>query len=93
MKVEFGNELTPTKVKDIPTVKWNAESDAYYTLCMTGNASKSFCCNMLSVGFRSNQVSEVQKITYFGLESMMREPELPLKKESSKFELQSDFLT
>lgn len=35
VKVEFGNELTPTKVKDIPTVKWNAESDTYYTLCMT----------------------------------------------------------
>lgn len=31
----MGNELTPTQVKDIPTVKWNANNDTYYTLCMT----------------------------------------------------------
>ncbi|XP_019880293.1 protein D2 isoform X1 [Aethina tumida] len=34
-KVDLGNELTPTAVKDIPTIKWNAESDALYTVCMT----------------------------------------------------------
>lgn len=30
-----GNELTPTQVKDIPTVEWNADSSSFYTLCMT----------------------------------------------------------
>ncbi|XP_071448490.1 protein D3-like [Hetaerina americana] len=33
--VNLGNELTPTQVKDIPTVTWDAEADAFYTLCMT----------------------------------------------------------
>lgn len=33
--VNLGNELTPTKVKEIPTVKWDAEANSYYTLCMT----------------------------------------------------------
>ncbi|XP_046386495.1 protein D3-like [Ischnura elegans] len=33
--VNLGNELTPTQVKDIPTVTWDAEGDAFYTLCMT----------------------------------------------------------
>lgn len=33
--VNEGNELTPTKVKDIPTVQWNADSGSFYTLCMT----------------------------------------------------------
>ncbi|KAK7571218.1 hypothetical protein V9T40_014822 [Parthenolecanium corni] len=35
LKVDFGNELTPTQVKDQPTVKWNADSSSMYTLCMT----------------------------------------------------------
>lgn len=34
-KVEMGNVLTPTQVKDQPHVHWEAESDAFYTLCMT----------------------------------------------------------
>ncbi|XP_034234803.1 protein D3-like isoform X1 [Thrips palmi] len=33
--VNLGNELTPTQVKDIPAVSWNAEASAFYTLCMT----------------------------------------------------------
>jgi len=36
MKAELGNELTPTQVKDQPSVRWNAESNSYYTLCLTG---------------------------------------------------------
>lgn len=36
MKAELGNELTPTQVKDKPSVRWNAESNSYYTLCLTG---------------------------------------------------------
>nr|ATU82444.1 venom protein PE-binding-like protein [Lethocerus distinctifemur] len=35
LKVDGGNELTPTQVKDIPSVKWVAEPGALYTLCMT----------------------------------------------------------
>lgn len=30
-----GNELTPTQVKDIPNVDWNADSSAFYTVAMT----------------------------------------------------------
>ncbi|XP_055595938.1 protein D2-like [Uranotaenia lowii] len=33
--VQQGNELTPTQVKDIPKVEWNADSGSFYTLCMT----------------------------------------------------------
>jgi hypothetical protein len=36
LSVDEGNELTPTQVKDPPTVKWGADSDSYYLLCMTG---------------------------------------------------------
>lgn len=32
IKVDFGNELTPTQVKDKPQVTWDAEKGAYYTL-------------------------------------------------------------
>lgn len=32
--VDLGNELTPTKVKDIPTVTWKAD-DGFCLLCMT----------------------------------------------------------
>lgn len=35
VKVESGNELTPTKVKDQPSVTWKTETDAFYTLVMT----------------------------------------------------------
>lgn len=33
--VNQGNELTPTQVKDIPTVKYNADADGFYTLIMS----------------------------------------------------------
>lgn len=32
--VNLGNELTPTEVKDTPSVKWEAEDSTYYTLAM-----------------------------------------------------------
>ncbi|XP_011352256.1 protein D2 isoform X2 [Ooceraea biroi] len=35
IKVEIGKVLTPTLVKDQPTVQWDAEANALYTLCMT----------------------------------------------------------
>lgn len=33
--VNEGNELTPTQVKDIPTVDFAADNNSFYTLCMT----------------------------------------------------------
>lgn len=36
VKVDLGNILTPTQVKDQPDVEWEAEKDALYTLLMTG---------------------------------------------------------
>ncbi|XP_073948535.1 protein D2-like isoform X2 [Choristoneura fumiferana] len=33
--VSEGNELTPTQVKDIPYVSWEANPDQFYTLAMT----------------------------------------------------------
>ncbi|KAK4873754.1 hypothetical protein RN001_013114 [Aquatica leii] len=34
VEVECGNELTPTQVKDRPTVTWTAQSYIFYTVCM-----------------------------------------------------------
>lgn len=36
VEVKEGNELTPTQVKDIPTVQYEADPDKFYTLAMTG---------------------------------------------------------
>lgn len=36
ISIEIGKVLTPTQVKDPPTVTWNADSNTFYTLCMTG---------------------------------------------------------
>ena len=41
VKVDLGNELTPTQVKDIQSVKWNANNNALYTLCMTDPGAPS----------------------------------------------------
>lgn len=35
VSVTEGNELTPTQVKDVPKVEWNADPATFYTLCMT----------------------------------------------------------
>lgn len=40
VKVELGNVLTPTQVKDQPDVEWEAEKDAFYTLLMTGESKR-----------------------------------------------------
>jgi len=39
VKALLGNELTPTKVKDQPSVSWNADPNSFYTLCLTGKYS------------------------------------------------------
>lgn len=41
VSVNLGNELTPTQVKDIPAVHWNADDGSYYLLCMTGLSQQS----------------------------------------------------
>nr|XP_033321270.1 phosphatidylethanolamine-binding protein homolog F40A3.3-like isoform X2 [Megalopta genalis]XP_033321277.1 phosphatidylethanolamine-binding protein homolog F40A3.3-like isoform X2 [Megalopta genalis] len=33
--VDIGKVLTPTQVKDQPEISWDADANAYYTLCMT----------------------------------------------------------
>ncbi|CAD1480909.1 unnamed protein product, partial [Heterotrigona itama] len=35
LAVEIGKVLTPTQVKDPPTVKWDGDANTFYTLCMT----------------------------------------------------------
>lgn len=34
MSVNYGNELTPTQVKEQPIVKWAADENSFYTLLM-----------------------------------------------------------
>ncbi|XP_025203864.1 protein D3-like isoform X2 [Melanaphis sacchari] len=34
-KALLGNELTPTEVKDLPSVSWNADPNSFYLLCLT----------------------------------------------------------
>lgn len=34
VSVDLGNELAPTQVKDIPTLKWDADAETFYTLLM-----------------------------------------------------------
>jgi hypothetical protein len=36
VSINLGNVLTPTQVKDQPTVEYEAEAGAFYTLLMTG---------------------------------------------------------
>lgn len=36
LTVEIGKVLTPTQVKDQPTVEWDGDTNVFYTLCMTG---------------------------------------------------------
>ena len=35
ISVNLGNTVTPTEVKDVPTVEFEAEQDSYYALIMT----------------------------------------------------------
>lgn len=39
VSANLGNELTPTQVKHIPKVTWNADPSAFYTLCLTDAGS------------------------------------------------------
>ncbi|XP_033308140.1 protein D2-like isoform X1 [Bombus bifarius] len=35
LAIEIGKVLTPTQVKDPPSVKWDGDASVFYTLCMT----------------------------------------------------------
>ncbi|XP_055849017.1 protein D1-like [Episyrphus balteatus] len=65
LEVNQGNELTPTQVKNQPTVHWDAEENALYTLLMTDpDASEQFreVRHWLVVNIPGNKVSEGQSV-------------------------------
>lgn len=35
VRVEIGSELKPQQVKDMPRLKWTADNNAFYTICLT----------------------------------------------------------
>lgn len=41
LAIEIGKVLTPTQVKDPPSVKWDGDASVFYTLCMTGTYWKN----------------------------------------------------
>lgn len=41
VKADFGNELTPTLVKDQPLVRWKTDPYSYYTLALVGKYKNS----------------------------------------------------
>lgn len=43
VKVEQGNELTPTQVKNQPHVHYIADPKSFYVLCMTGDYIVEIC--------------------------------------------------
>lgn len=52
LAVDIGKVLTPTQVKDPPTVQWDGDNSNYYTLCMTGEA-KTIFTNIYNLIFTS----------------------------------------
>lgn len=48
VKAELGNELTPTQVKDQPSVKWAAKPNSFYTLYLAGKLWKHFNDNNIN---------------------------------------------
>lgn len=55
VEVNQGNELTPTQVKDVPTVSWDAKPDNYYVLAMTGKY-ESHLLYLLYVGMCNRKI-------------------------------------
>lgn len=48
-QVSEGNVLTPTQVKNAPSVKWNGDNNKLYTLIMTGQLEgrrEGWCCSL-----------------------------------------------
>ncbi|XP_039954003.1 phosphatidylethanolamine-binding protein homolog F40A3.3-like isoform X2 [Bactrocera tryoni] len=71
-KVESGKELTPTQVKDQPTVSWEAEDDALYTLFMVdpdapsrAEPSNREFLHWLVINIPGNKVAEGQTVAEY----------------------------
>nr|AAP93925.1 phosphatidylethanolamine-binding protein [Branchiostoma belcheri tsingtauense] len=72
-KVDLGNELTPTQVKDKPTVlKWDSEPGAFYTLILTDPDAPSRANpeyrerhHWLVVNIPGNDVSKGEELSQF----------------------------
>ncbi|XP_055903480.1 protein D3-like [Eupeodes corollae] len=63
--VDQGNELTPTQVKDQPSLHWEADENALYTVLMTdpdASAEFSEVRHWLVVNIPGNKVSEGQSV-------------------------------
>ncbi|XP_049305201.1 uncharacterized protein LOC105222811 [Bactrocera dorsalis] len=72
VKVESGKELTPTQVKDQPTVSWEAEDDALYTLFMVdpdapsrANPTNREFLHWLVINIPGNKVAEGQAVAEY----------------------------
>ncbi|XP_054726080.1 phosphatidylethanolamine-binding protein homolog F40A3.3-like [Anastrepha obliqua] len=72
VKADLGKELTPTQVKDQPTVTWKAESDALYTLVMVDPDAPSRAeptyreiLHWLVINIPANKVAEGQTVAEY----------------------------
>uniref|UniRef100_A0A914PSY0 Uncharacterized protein n=1 Tax=Panagrolaimus davidi TaxID=227884 RepID=A0A914PSY0_9BILA len=73
VKVEFGNTLTPTQVKDLPKhIEWNADKNAFYTLIMTDpdapsrkNPQERECMHWLVINIPGNDLAAGHTLTEF----------------------------
>ena len=72
VKVELGNELTPEQVKDKPTVTWDADEGAYYSLFQIDldPPSRRFAClgefrHWLVVNIPGNEVSKGKEVVEY----------------------------
>ncbi|XP_049304328.1 protein D1-like isoform X1 [Bactrocera dorsalis] len=72
VKVELGKELTPTQVKDQPTVSWEAEDDVLYTLIMVDPDAPSRAeptsreiLHWLVINIPGNKVAEGQTVAEY----------------------------
>ncbi|XP_011198593.2 phosphatidylethanolamine-binding protein homolog F40A3.3 [Bactrocera dorsalis] len=72
VKVELGKELTPTQVKDQPTVSWEAEDDALYTLFMVdpdvpsrAEPTSREILHWLVINIPGNKVAEGQTVAEY----------------------------
>ncbi|ALC47240.1 Pebp1 [Drosophila busckii] len=72
VQAELGNELTPTQVKDQPTVSWEAEAGALYTLMLVDPDAPSRAdpkmrevLHWAVINIPGNKVSEGQVLAEF----------------------------
>ena len=70
--VDLGKELTPTQVKDLPEVSWNAEPGALYTLLFTDPDAPSRetptlgeVCHWLVINIPGSKVAKGQTVAEY----------------------------